>query len=214
MSHDCKGYVLAVIACLGLMHGTHHQVWAQVTDDSAVPDQEAGVPYLRPPAVCPADVETLTQGLLRDLPGYANRVAHRSLGLNQDLAGFGTVLLAGRAEFQPLDITPLTFRNGGGVDPEPIHQVFFTTLERHYTGLEAVRLEQYHWVFLTEADDGWRLALMFSRLAAGDSSQRPPTPPQESSDGIVGQAVRLWLRDCRAGAIYPVEAVEETTTER
>ena len=42
---------------------------------------------------------------------------------------------------------------------------------------------------------------------------RPPTPPRETSEGIIGQAVRLWLRDCRAGAIYPVEPVEEATVE-
>ena len=39
--------------------------------------------------------------------------------------------------------------------------------------------------------------MMFSRF--GDSMKKnPPTPPQETSDGIIGQGVQLWLRDCRA----------------
>lgn len=163
-------------------------------------------PYLRPRTTCPQDVETLTIGLLRDLPGYANRVASRSLGVNDDIGGFGTVLVAGQAEFEPLDIAPRTFREPEEGSQDPIQQVFFTTLERQYSGTEVLNLEHYHWLFLTEAEDGWRLALMFSRVAVDAGAMRPPTPPRESSEGITGQAVRLWLRDCRAGAVYPVDA--------
>lgn len=169
-------------------------------------------PYLRPPNVCPENVETLMTGLLRDVPSYANRVARRQLGVNQDIAGFGTVLVAGRAEFEPLDISDRLF-DSGLYNPEEIQQVFFTTLERQYTETEQVQLQQFHWLFLTEADDGWRLVVMFSRIGVVGEGQRPPTPPEESSNGVIGQAVRLWLRDCRAGAVYPIEASEPAAPE-
>ena len=204
---------LAIASLIGLMSlGAAAPAIAQPIESSDSVSEET-VPYLRPPASCPSEIEPLMAGLLRDLPGYANRVAHRSLGLNEEVAGFGTILVAGRAEFDPLDISTLTFSEGTAASPETIQQVFFTTLERQYTATQFVQLEQYHWLFLTAAEDGWRLALMFSRVAADETLARPPTPPRETSEGIIGQAVRLWLRDCRAGAIYPVEPAEEATVE-
>lgn len=174
--------------------------------DSAEPtiSSPSPAPYLRPPNACPEAVETLVTGLVRDLPSYANRIARRQLGVNDTLAGFGTVLVAGRAEFEPLDISDRLF-DSGLYNPDEIQQVFFTTLERQYTETEQVLMQQFHWLFLTQADDGWRLVLMFSRLGVVGDERRPPTPPEESSNGIIGQAVRLWLRDCRAGAVYPIE---------
>ncbi|NJN20175.1 MAG: hypothetical protein HC812_01910 [Leptolyngbya sp. RL_3_1] len=90
-------------------------------------------------------------------------------------AGFGTVLVAGRAEFEPLDISDRLF-DSDRYDPEAIQQVFFTTLERQYTETEPVQIQQFHWLFLTQADDGWRVVLMFSRLGVVGDQPRPPTP--------------------------------------
>ena len=174
------------------------------------PELPTTIPHLRPQVTCPRDVEVLLSGLLRDLPGYANRVAHRNIPANKEPTGFGTILVAGHAEFEPIDVTTLTF-DAGVASTETIQQVFFTTLEWQYQADDIVRLEQYHWLFLTEADDGWRLALMFSRVVNDDAAIRSPTPQRESSNGIIGQAVQLWLRDCRAGAVYPVAS--PTTSE-
>ncbi|MEO0988817.1 MAG: hypothetical protein AAFY20_25250 [Cyanobacteria bacterium J06639_14] len=182
------------------------------SSETSPPEAEATVPYLRPPTSCPSDVAILVSGLIRDLPGYANRVAYRSLAVNENETGFGTLLVAGQAELDPLDISTLTFLDDATTPPEAIQQVFFTTLEWHYTETDYIPLEQYHWLFLTEAADGWRLALMFSRAANDDVVGRPPTPPQESSNGIVGQAVQLWLRDCRAGAVYPIDSSDAVVT--
>ncbi|WP_201279025.1 hypothetical protein [Leptolyngbya iicbica] len=181
---------------LGLMLGAIAAAPSWASD--AAPE-----PFLRPPMVCPQDVETLTTGLLRDLPSYANRVARRTLGTTPDDTQFGTMLVAGRAEFEPLPLESLAFEP---VADDATQQVFFTMLERRYLEGETIRQEQYHWLFLVPTADGWRLTLMFSRLGAADQPTRPPTPPQESSDGIMGQAVRLWLRDCRAGTLFPIEA--------
>ena len=179
-----------------------------------VTDAEGGedaAPFLRPPMACPEDMETLVTGLLRDLPSYTNRVAARSLPSDADLNGYGTMLLAGRAELEPLEISPQSFSDTPLTSAETVQQVFFTTLERQYTATAVVNLEQYHWLFLTPVENGWRLVLIFSRVAPA-TTDRPPSPPQESSEGFVGQAVKLWLRDCRAGALYPIDGARPTGT--
>lgn len=198
--------MFTALALLAMLSGLSSRAIAQPPESPTV---EEDAPFLRPQTPCPQDLETLIQGLLRDLPGYANRVARRSLGRREETTGFGTILIAGRAEFTPLDISTLTFGGDPTITAEDVEQVFFTTLERRYTEDDSINLEEYHWLFLTEAEDGWRLALMFSRLSPDESTIRPPTPPRESSDGIIGQAVQLWLRDCRAGATYPVETADE-----
>jgi hypothetical protein len=152
---------------------------------------------------CPADVETLTSQLIRDLPSYANRVIQRSRRLNRTVDSFSYVLVAGKPEFAPLSLGPGQYSSAASVaDVEPPKQVFITTLERQYLRGKAIESQHYHWLFLTQTPGGWRLALMFSRIGSS-SPGRPPTPPRESSKGVIGQAVTIWLRDCRVGAIRP-----------
>jgi hypothetical protein len=152
---------------------------------------------------CPADVETLTSQLIRDLPSYANRVIQRSRRLNRTVDSFSYVLVAGKPEFAPLSLGPGQYSSAASVaDVEPPKQVFITTLERQYLRGKAIESQHYHWLFLTQTPSGWRLALMFSRIGSS-SPGRSPTPPRESSKGVIGQAVTIWLRDCRAGAIRP-----------
>jgi len=147
---------------------------------------------------CPSDVEPLTSLMLRDLPNYANRVIQRSRSVNEDIDLY--IIVAGRAEFQPLTLGPGSYSSVTATNVEPPQQVFFTTLERQYVDGSAIETQNFHWLFLTQTNSGWRLAMMFTRFGSA-SAKRPPTPPRESSDGIIGQAVRLWLRDCRADAI-------------
>ena len=168
--------------------------------------------YIRPTEPCPSDIQVLATQLLADLPSYANRVSLRHLNLSTNpIQPVTTILVASAPDFTPLDLSQL-FPAGAASDREPdadLQQVFFTTLERQYWQGRPTSLQHYHWLFLTPTQDGWHLALLFSSLgpypSSGPlgSSARPPTPPQESSDGIVGQAVRLWLRDCRAEAVFP-----------
>lgn len=199
------------------------QPTAAPSDEDEATDTEPAVPRpylpLRPTAVCPEDIETLTALLIRDIPNYTNRVLQRTVAAlpNNDVDGRepyrpSYVLIAGRPELEPLDLNDYTYTtspDAGG----PITQLFFTTLSRQYSGLRDQQVQEYHWLFLTQSDDGWQLALMFSaiddvgnvRFSTGEA-RRTPLPPRENSHGSVGQAVQLWLRDCRAGAIYPLEA--------
>ena len=79
-----------------------------------------------------------------------------------------------------------------------VEQVFFTTLERQYTARKAVQLQQFHWLFLTKSESGWRKVMMFTQTGYYPVNKQPPSPPRDSSNGVIGQAVDTWLQDCRA----------------
>ncbi|MEG4119475.1 hypothetical protein QUA43_18640 [Microcoleus sp. N9_B4] len=142
---------------------------------------------------CPADLETLVDRLLQDLPSYANRVivrSHFSPNTNTP-PGYALpqIILAGRPEFEPLPL------NSGDALPDNASQVFITTLERQYRGGKPVEIQQYHWLFFTKTEKGWELAKIFSRF--GTSADIRPLLGQDSESEIA-EAIRLWLRDCQA----------------
>ncbi|MEA5419910.1 hypothetical protein VB712_11825 [Spirulina sp. CCNP1310] len=138
---------------------------------------------------CPQDFEPLTAKLLSDLPSYANRVMQRSRS-GPDYLTY--VQLAGQTDFEPLPL--------GGAEDGETRQVFFTTLEQQFRGDRLLTRQHYHWLFLTPTDTGWAMVYLFTRF--GESSpDTEPMPPRETSLGIMGQAITLWLRDCQAGAV-------------
>jgi hypothetical protein len=145
---------------------------------------------------CPTELEPLTQKLLQDLPGYANRYIIRQTR-RADFATMSQVVAASAPDLTPLPLSPTA-------PPDPtLKQVFFTTLERQTTGKQLFELQQHHWLFLTPTPNhGWRLAMLYTRLGSYPAG-RVITPPRESSQGPIGQAVALWLRDCQAGALLP-----------
>jgi hypothetical protein len=143
---------------------------------------------------CPADLETLVDRLLQDLPSYANRVivrSHFSPNTNTP-PGYALpqIILAGRPEFEPL---PLNFEDAL---PENASQVFITTLERQYRGGKPVEIEQYHWLFFIKTANGWELAKIVSRF--GTAADIRPLLGQDSEKSAIAEAIRLWLRDCQA----------------
>lgn len=169
------------------------------------------------PSKCPADVKTLTSWLLKDLPSYANRVLRQARRLDRKNNGGSYVVLAGNPEFEPLTLGPGQYNPPTSApDLEPPQQVFLTTLERQYIGGKAIESQHYHWLFLTQTPEGWRLAMIFSQIGSSLPG-RAPTPPRESSNGVIGQAVTIWLRDCRAGGIRPPRVsvqYSRTSTEK
>ncbi|MBE9070641.1 hypothetical protein IQ260_28785, partial [Leptolyngbya cf. ectocarpi LEGE 11479] len=107
------------------------------------------------------------------------------------------VITASQPERTPLDVKDLVYttslENG-----EPLQQLFFTTLERQYSDLDATSLSHFHWLFLAPSDEGWEMVFMFSAI---DAENEVMLPPRDSSQGSVGQAVQRWLTDCKAEAI-------------
>lgn len=165
-----------------------------------IPGYADATDYIRPEATCPDDVETLTAMLLRDLPSYANRVSQRARNRERSLDVSGYVLLAGRPEFEPLSLGPGEYTPTAPEDDPD--QFFFTTLERQYVTGEAVQFQNYHWLFLTQAESGWRFVLMLSQI--GSPPDEPASPPTDTSNGVIGRAIQIWLRDCRNGDIQPL----------
>ncbi len=145
---------------------------------------------------CAQDLGSLSNSLLDNLPDYGNRIiqrtqtAHRSLDINN------YIVVAGQREQQDLDLPQFQYNQ---VQNKNVKQVFFTTLERQYQGEKVRERETYHWLFLTVVNDQWRMVTMFSRFGSANSINIP-SPPQDSSQGIIGQAVKLWLRDCNASS--------------
>lgn len=176
--------------------------WFLAFDLSLVLASIAALPLTPYSRNCQAqDVETLTTQLLKDLPSYANRVSQRARRRHRTIDIYSYVLLAGRPEFAPLTLGPGEYMPAEPASlVEPPDQVFITTLERQYTNGKLVELQQYHWLFLTQTDSGWRLAMMFSRTG-GYPGGKPPTRPRDSSNGVIAQAIRTWLRDCQAGTV-------------
>lgn len=161
---------------------------------------------IRPPTQCPSQLEALMPLLLRDLPDYANRVSQRAYIANYRAAAEaknpsafvpGYILLAGRPEYQPLTLAAGEYRSA---DESEVPQVFFTTLERQYFANQSFSLQHYHWLFLTPTATGWRFVLLLSSVGNARADE-PPSPPRDSSDGVIAQAIRIWLRDCEAGSI-------------
>lgn len=177
--------IIGAIACFSLL-SFHSLAWGE----------QPPADLIRPPIQCPTDLSTLIPLLLRDLPSYANRVSQRAYTnfRTADLPGY--VIVASRPEYEPLS---LNSERSPSLEDQP-SQVFFTTLERQYVSGKPVSLQHYHRLFLVETQDGWQLALMFSTLGNYPADQ-PPTPPQDTSQGVIAQAIRLWLRDCRAGSV-------------
>ncbi|USR90441.1 hypothetical protein NEA10_16605 [Phormidium yuhuli AB48] len=141
-----------------------------------------------PTQACPAALEPLIEEMLPDLPGYMNRVLRRSQTVQAPRSHRTTVLVAGNPEFEPLPLNqPI---------PEGVEQVFITTLERTPYDNTSVKLQHFHWLFLSQNEEGWWLVSLFSTV--GDYPQLGiVSPPRESSQGAVGQAIQTWLRDCR-----------------
>lgn len=164
---------------------------------SAPPTQQPG--FIRSRAVCPIELEPLTQALLRDLPSYLNRQRHQRAGGQ----AYEYAIVANQPNFQPLPVITST--------PDPkaggLYQVFFTLLEHRYDTQQRTQLQTYHWLFLAHTQEaGWNLALLYSRSGPYPATQQVPSPLRDTTQEATGRAIRLWLRDCAAGAIQPAKA--------
>jgi hypothetical protein len=149
---------------------------------------------------CPEELGELVPLMLRDLPSYANRVNQRSRVRTRTEVSSNYILIAGNPEYEPLTLGPGRYEPTTTDEDDP-KQVFFTTLERQYSHNGVVQMQNYHWLFLTETQQGWQVVLMFSRFGRYEFINQPPSPPEDTSQGIIAQAIRIWLRDCQAGEI-------------
>ena len=143
------------------------------------------------------NLEPLIEKMLNDLPSYANRVIQRSRPSERTVSWNSYVILAGKPDYTPLPIKTSQYQTSL---PDQTKQVFFTTLEKQYSPQGFQERQNYYWLFLTYTLDGWKMVMLYTQLGS-TIPNTPPSPPQETSQGIVGSAINLWLRDCQAGTI-------------
>ncbi len=147
------------------------------------------------------NLDTLITYILRDLPSYTNRVTQRARRRSRSSEVYSYMLVAGRPEFTPLPLNPgIDTADTSKSAASGVEQVFFTTLERQYIDGKAVELQEFHWLLLTKTQNGWRLVMMFTQTGSSPK-QQPPSPPRDSSNSAIAQAINIWLRDCQAGSI-------------
>jgi hypothetical protein len=149
------------------------------------------------PNTCPVKVASLATLLVRDLPSYANRLIQQRRKRTDRV--YSSLITASVPELQPIAIGSREYPpNFPQAAPT---QVFITTLETQYTDTRSAQLQQFHWLFLAQTRQGWRLANIYTRTGGFPLKNNPISPPVESSKTIVGEAVSVWLNDCYIGKI-------------
>ena len=192
-------------------------------DSNASPEAASPNEFIRASISCPSTITDLVPFILRDIPSYANRVSTRAQVWDRSFNPRGVVIAAAQASEDEQIGRDLPNWLGDlqlTEDAIATHQLiplFFTTLERQYVNDRAVRIQHYHWAFLSHTPhegrpNQWHLALLFSRIGDYPADQ-PVSPPRESSQGSIGRALHLWLRDCNAGSVGVLHRPTTTTLE-
>jgi hypothetical protein len=149
------------------------------------------------PQTCPVKLDSLTNLLVRDLPGYTNRLIQQRRNRTDKL--YSSIVTASMPELKPIETIsreyPVVFPQSAST------QVFIGTLERQYTGLQFAQVQQFHWLFLAQTRLGWRLVNIYSRTSSFPTANTAISPPIESSKTVVGEAIRIWLNDCYLGKV-------------
>jgi hypothetical protein len=149
------------------------------------------------PNTCPVKVESLATLLVRDLPSYANRLIQQRRKRTDRV--YSSLITASVPELQPIAIGSREYPpNFPQAAPT---QVFITTLETQYTDTRSAQLQQFHWLFLAQTRQGWRLANIYTRTGGFPLKNNPISPPVASSKTIVGEAIGIWLNDCYIGKV-------------
>lgn len=148
---------------------------------------------------CNKDWKEMTQSLTRNIADYGNRIIQSSRiypNLERILPTY--IITASIPDTQPLPLNNFASEKINTSFQEETKQLFFTTLERQYShDSRIIEAQNFHWLILTLTPQGWQLVKAMTRFAypqsQGDFSI---SPPHDTTNGIIGQAVNLWLRDC------------------
>ena len=145
---------------------------------------------------CPTNLGELADLLTADISDYGNRVIQKSSIFSHKLDFLPTyIVTASKAELEPLSIDSLQ-------KTDNIQQIFFTSLERQYSNSKTiVEAESYHWLILTYSNQQWQLVQSFTRFGYPRGDKTVVSPIRDSTSGVMGQAVKIWLKDCHAGSL-------------
>ncbi|WP_160148439.1 hypothetical protein [[Leptolyngbya] sp. PCC 7376] len=144
--------------------------------------------------ICVNSFPEMMPQLLADLPSYSNRVIQRARKLERQEDTFSYVIEAGLPDFRPLALKQQQFTPSAADTTE---QVFFSTLNRQYIKNQTITLENHHWLFVTPSSQGWAVVHLLSALHQTEPGAIA-IPPRNATNGSVGKAIQLWLRDYNA----------------
>jgi len=151
---------------------------------------------------CNNNLDNLANSLVKDIPDYANRVIQRNRIFSHSLNFFPIyVVTAGKVDLTSLPLKQNQYQTSFNSEfDRTVKQIFFTTLERQYSFDDRIiETQNFHWLILTSTPDGWQMITLLTRLGYPNQNGRENfvvSPPQDSTEGIIGQSVKLWLRDC------------------
>ena len=152
---------------------------------------------------CPQELSELAQLMTNDISDYANRVIQKSSIYSHPLDFLPTyIITTSPAEIKPLPLNQSQFTSEIEITPEDAQQIFFTSLERQYPNNKTmIETQNYHWLIMTLTHEGWNLAMAFTKFGYPRQDKIIVSPPHDTTYGIIGQAVSLWLKDCRSGTL-------------
>jgi len=149
---------------------------------------------------CNYSLSELSQLLVKDISDYGNRVIQKSKRKGENYQSLPVyIITANQPELEELPLIQTQYRHP---QKSEVKQIFFTTLERQYLSNNHLQqTENYHWLLLTPTSHGWQMVMLLTRLGVEDK-ENPAYPPINSTSGVMGEAVRIWLRDCNSGVKY------------
>ena len=153
---------------------------------------------------CPNDIKVLADLLTRDISDYGNRVIQKSSMYSHKLDFLPIYIVTStQAELEPLSIGSLDESSLQKTNEnDNIQQIFFTSLERQYSNSQTIiEAENYHWLILTYNNQQWQLVQSFTRFGYPRGDKTVVSPIRDSTSGVIGQAVKIWLKDCQAGSL-------------
>lgn len=150
---------------------------------------------------CPQEVAELANLMTTNISNYGNRVIQKNSAYSRKLDFLPTyIITTSQAEIEPLPLHQ--FQTPTNDNSDDVQQIFFTTLERQYsTEQRVIETQNYHWLIITQTDAGWKLVMALTRFGYPNGDEFLVSPPRDTTQGIMGQAVKLWLRDCESGTL-------------
>jgi hypothetical protein len=157
---------------------------------------------------CPQDITNLASLLTRDISEYGNRIIQRSRIYSHKLDLFHTyIVTAGKVETKPLAFNQ--YQPSPGSIPDDVEQIFFTSLERQYSpsNRTIIETQNYHWLIMTKIQDRWKLVMALTKFGYPYQDKFITSPPRDTTNGIIGQAVKQWLKDCHYGTLRETQNI-------
>ncbi len=150
---------------------------------------------------CPQELVSFGNLLPSHITESGNRVIQNSGKYSRKLDFFPAyIITASKPEFEPLSFNQ--FQSEKQTIPDGVKQIFFTSLERQYSNNKTlIQTQNYHWLIMNQTSEGWNLVMAFTRFGYPQGDKFVVSPARNTTNGVIGQAVKIWLKDCNFGTL-------------